>query len=180
MPDRDVKTIQDLIYFQYAKQITRSAFHLENGSAAKKKYYGFIKKTFKDLKSNTKKWSDILREDLQLVEAEKSCVYCGSTENLSKEHIVPKTLNINERCHSCDTIQSIHNIVWACRSCNSQKGTRGLYHFFKERHPDNEKYFDYLPSLLEKKYLKTIYKCHQCNGTLEKNKEDLSVLDIDL
>ena len=26
MPDRDVKTIQDLIYYQYAKIITRRAF----------------------------------------------------------------------------------------------------------------------------------------------------------
>jgi len=36
---------------------------------------------------------------------------------------------------------------------------------------------------LEKKYLKTIYNCHQCAGTLEKgdinDDGEISVLDID-
>jgi hypothetical protein len=30
MPDRDVKTIQDLIYYQYAKIIVRRAIGVEN------------------------------------------------------------------------------------------------------------------------------------------------------
>ena len=62
MPDRDVKTIRDLIYYQYAKIIARRAF----GAAD-----GFIKKTFRELKSGAKSWSDIEREDWQLIEAEK-------------------------------------------------------------------------------------------------------------
>lgn len=43
-----------------------------------------------------KKWSDISREDWQFVEAEKKCFYCGNTENLEKEHIVPKCIKINQ------------------------------------------------------------------------------------
>ena len=43
MPDRDVKTIRDLIYYQYAKNIARRAFSAPDGKEAKKKHYGFVK-----------------------------------------------------------------------------------------------------------------------------------------
>jgi len=48
MPDRDVKTIQDLIYYQYAKIVAKSAFSLSDGEKAKKQHYGFIKKHLKN------------------------------------------------------------------------------------------------------------------------------------
>jgi hypothetical protein len=37
MPDRDVRTIGDLIWYQYAKLIARSAFGAANGKEAKGK-----------------------------------------------------------------------------------------------------------------------------------------------
>ena len=49
MPDRDVRTIRDLIHYQYAKIIARSAFSLPDGTAVKETYYGFIKQTFREL-----------------------------------------------------------------------------------------------------------------------------------
>ena len=60
-----------------------------------------------------KKWSDISREDWQFVEAEKKCFYCGSTENLEKEHIVPKCIKIKSVCENCERILGIHNQIWA-------------------------------------------------------------------
>jgi hypothetical protein len=155
MPDRDVRTLRDLIWYQYAKIIARRAL----GPNAKREHYGFVKQTLRDLQSGKKQWSDIAREDWQLVESEKRCVYCGSINNLSREHLVPKTLQINDRCSTCDVIQSIHNQVWSCRSCNSQKGTIGLYAFFAKRLPSDRKFYDRIPPLAEKKYLKTVYEC---------------------
>jgi hypothetical protein len=132
-------------------------------------------------KSDEKKWSEILREDKQFVEAEKKCIYCGSPEGIQWEHIVPKSLLINERCPACDKIQGIHNQIWAFKTCNSKKGTKGLYHFYREMYPEPIKLSDTLPALLEKKYLKTIYYCHQCNGTLEWDGDGngLTVMDLD-
>jgi hypothetical protein len=43
MPDRDVTTIKDLIYYQYAKIIARSAFSVPDGAAD-----SFIKQTFRE------------------------------------------------------------------------------------------------------------------------------------
>lgn len=179
MPDRDVKTILDQIYFQYAKIIAKSAFNLPDGVTAKHTCYGFIKSTYKDLKSGAKSWSDILREDWQTIEEEKKCIYCGATEDLHKEHIIPKSIRINKRCADCDKIQGIHNQIWACKSCNSSKGAMGLYHFYQKKLPDQKKFFDFIPPLAEKKYLKNIYYCHECAGTLDKVIENISALDID-
>jgi ribosomal protein S14 len=178
MPDREVKTIRDLIYYQYAKIIAKSAF----GPDAKKESYGFIKKTFRELRDDEMKWSAILREDKQLVEAEKKCVYCGAMEDLQWEHIVPKSIAINKRCPTCDRVQGIHNQILACRTCNTRKGTTGLYRFMNELYPDARSLSDILPPLLEKKYLKTIYYCHQCKGSLDWDGggKPLSVLDLDL
>ena len=135
MPDRDVKTIRDLLYYQYAKIISKRAFSMDNGIRAK------------------------------------------------REHIVPRSIQIKPECPSCDKIQSIHNQVWACKHCNSLKGPMGLYEFFKSMYPNEKKFYDFIPPLLEKKYLKTIYYCHECTQTLEKVRlkadRELSVLAID-
>ncbi|MFH0975885.1 MAG: hypothetical protein V1874_08900 [Spirochaetota bacterium] len=96
------------------------------------------------------------------------------------EHIIPETLSINERCPACDRIQGIHNQIWACRTCNIRKGTRGLYDFIRDLYPKAKKISDVLPALLEKKYLKTIYYCHQCKGTLDWDGKWISVPDLDL
>ena len=183
MPDRDVETIRDLIFYQYAKVIARRAFTAEDGTEAKRKHYGFVKETFRKLKSGAISWSDITREDWQLVESDKKCIYCGHELDLHREHLVPKSLRIKPDCESCDTIQSIHNQVMACGPCNSLKGTKGLYEFYKGKIPKERKFYDFIPPLAEKKYLKTIIECHGCAETLYKGDLDgdgvLTVLDID-
>jgi hypothetical protein len=184
MPDRDVSTLYQVMHFQYANIIACSAFGHANGTEAKKKNYGFIKTTFRKLSSGKKTWSNIEREDWQLVESDKECAYCGGIVDLAREHIVPGSLKINERCPSCDVIQSIHNKVWACRSCNSAKGTDGLYSFYKRRLPGEKKFYDLIPPLVEKKYLKTVYQClDRFAGCLDSRDMDgdgeMTVLDID-
>jgi hypothetical protein len=81
---------------------------------------------------------------------------------LTKEHIVPRSISINDRCPACEKIQGIHN---------------------QAKHSGQTKYYDLIPSLLEKKYLKTIYNCHACSGTLDGGDMDgdrmITVLDID-
>ena len=128
-------------------------------------------------------WSDIIREDWQFVQSDAICIYCGAHTGLAKEHIVPRSIRINERCPVCDKIQGIHNQIWACKSCNSLKGAQGLYSFYRLKHRGDKKFYDSIPPLLEKKYLKTIYNCHNCSGTLDKGDIDgddvITVLDID-
>ena len=183
MPGRDKKTVRDVMWFQYAKLIARSSFNLSDGHEAKKRCYGFIKNVFLELQSGTKSWSDLTREDRQLVDLEKKCAYCGSMHDLAHDYLVPKTLHINDRCPSCEKIQSIHNQTWVCISCNSAKGTMGLYEFFQSRMPDTRKFYDFIPAPVEMKYLETAYECLDCAKCLDKGDVDgdgkLTVFDID-
>jgi 5-methylcytosine-specific restriction endonuclease McrA len=183
MPDKDVRTIRELIFYQYAKIITKRALAGGDPAEAKRRHYGFIRSTFRDLRDGVKTWSDITREDWQLVESDLECAYCGSTEDLHREHIVPKSLRVKPECAVCDAIQGIHNQVWACSACNRLKGTMGLYEFYRRRFPGNPKFYDLVPPLVEKKYLKTMFSCHECAGTLEASDPDgdgaISVADID-
>ena len=155
MPPKAVKSVRDLIFWQYAKLIARSA-GLDG-------QYGFIMKTFKDLQTGRKQWSAVLREDQKMLE-EKRCVYCGATEDLSLDHIIPKKINAPQTCK----VNEIHNHVWCCRRCNSSKGGRDVFVWYgKERR--NE-----IPRLVEGKYLKLIYECHECRGTLDSTDLDFS------
>jgi len=51
------------------------------------------------------------------------------------------------------------------------------------KYPNERNFYDFIPPLLKKKYLKTIYDCHRCAGTLTKGDIDgdgkITVLDID-
>ena len=47
MPDRDVSTIGDLIYYRYAKIIAKSSFGVPEGREAKGERYGFGKERFR-------------------------------------------------------------------------------------------------------------------------------------
>ncbi|MBI5024482.1 MAG: HNH endonuclease [Candidatus Omnitrophica bacterium] len=149
MPPKAVKTIRDLIFWEYAKLISGSALQ-------DRKNYGFVMHNFKKLQSGEKKWSAVLREDLQMDPAR--CAYCGGTEELSNDHIVPK-----RECH----FSEIHNIVKACRRCNSSKGDKDLIEWW-----GIDRRYE-LPRVVYGKYLKMLYLCHECRGTLDK--EDINL-----
>jgi HNH endonuclease len=151
MPPSAVKTVKDLIFWQYAKIIAKSA-----GFYGDKPQYGFIMKKFIELKTGKNKWSEILREDIKLMEEDRKCAYCGAKDNLTKEHVLPISIN-----PKCPVINEIHNLVWACKKCNSSKNDRDVFEWY-EKEKRNE-----IPRLVEGKYLKLIYKCHECRGTLD-------------
>ena len=162
MPPKAVKTVRELIYWQYAKLIARSA--------GMGKQYGFIMKTFQDLKTGRKHWSDILREDRKMLQSgPPACAYCGSTESLSMDHIIPQRINAPADCD----VHQIHNLVWCCRPCNSAKGGRDAFTWYgPERR--NE-----VPRIVEGKFLKLAYECHGCRGTLDSADLDMNLqLDV--
>lgn len=158
MPPKAVKTVRDLIFWEYALNIIAK-------SAGMDKQYGFIMNKYKQLKDGTIKWSEILREDLQ--NDMTKCVYCGSTKDLSNDHIVPK-----RKCH----FNEVHNIVCACKKCNSSKGDKDLFEWYG-RDAKNT-----IPRLVLGKYLKLVYLCHECRETLDKTDIDmdgeLNVMDL--
>ena len=146
-----VITIKDLIYYRYAKLISASAgFGRDN--------FAFIQKKFQQLKSGQIEWSSAIREFIRQVEDGMKCEYCGTKEHISMDHIIPKNRL---------TLETADNIVWACTSCNSSKGDKGLYEWYGYDRRNE------IPRVVEGKYLKLLYKLHEENRSLDMNIEKI-------
>jgi len=70
LPPRAVKTIQDLIFWQYAKIISESAGY-------GKKQFGFVMDRFKKLTAGEINWSTSIREYVKEREQEDVCIYAA-------------------------------------------------------------------------------------------------------
>ncbi len=160
MPPSCIKTIEDLIFYQYAKIIASSA-----GIPG----YRFIMHIMKKLSSGDLKMSEALRELKMQMSGNKNCVYCQSTKNLSWDHLIPRIKggpNTGE------------NGVWACIPCNSSKGMKGIYEWYGINRKDE------VPRLIVGKYLKLLYEIHKAKGTLHfsdlNGDGKLDVLDLEV
>jgi hypothetical protein len=145
LPPKAVKTIRDLIFWQYAKIISESAGY-------GKKQFGFVMNRFQKLSSGEINWSTSIREYVKEREKKDICIYCGSKRDLTLDHILPRSRNGPD---------SPDNAVWVCKSCNSSKGDRRLYEWF-----GIERRYE-VPRIAEGKYLKLLYSLHEKMGTLD-------------
>lgn len=163
-PPRYVKTVRDLIYWMYAELIARAAGFEGN--------YGFVVSRYKKLKSGEMTWSSTARDWWKELEKGPVCVYCGATQNLSEDHIIPKSrAGVDPRISSL--LESSDNRVAACRKCNSSKRDRDIFEWYGK---DN---IDEIPKLVLSKFLKLAYKIHETQGTLDLQDPNMDrVLDI--
>lgn len=147
-----VKTLRDLIYWSYAELIARAAGFDNN--------YGFVVSRYKMLKSGEMKWSSSMRDYQKSLEKGNVCTYCGSTENISMDHIIPiSRAGVDPRI--LRLLDSGDNWVPACRKCNSSKSDHDVFEWYGK---DN---FDEIPKLVLSKFLKLAYCLHKTQGTLD-------------
>ncbi len=110
MPPAYVSTIQEEIFYEYAKLISRSAY----GSLER----GFITDRFKKLRDGEITISGTMREWEREQELPKECVFCRSTLNLTTDHLVPRSRAGDD---------SADNVVLARQSCNISRGDKGIF-----------------------------------------------------
>ncbi len=147
MPPPAAKTYRDLILYDWAKAIARSAGM--NGG------FAFIMDRMSKLREGDLRMSEIVREDrLMAVDGRKACAYCGSGEELTWDHLVPTSRG------GPDTIS---NYVPACSTCNSSKGDRDAIEWYRSRKGAA------IPRLVWGKYLKLTYETWKASGQLDKH-----------
>ena len=151
MPPSAVRTVRDLLFWQYAKIIAQSAGMGKEG-------YPFIMDRFKKLQGGQINWSGSIHEYIREREQPDICLFCGADRDLSYDHLVPRSRGGPD---------SADNVVMACRSCNSSKGARGLFEWVQLEGKDG------LPPIAEGKYLKLLYTLHEGRGTLDAGRDDL-------
>ena len=153
MPPGYVKTIREEILYEYAKLISRSAY----GDIQ----HGFVSNQFKKLRDGEMTISGTMREWQREKELPHECVYCGETSKLTTEHLIPR----NRGGQDC-----ADNLVLACQSCNSSKGTKGVFEWLGLKEKDK------LHRLVAGKYLKQLLTLHEEAGTLDISKSEIKNL----
>lgn len=147
MPPPYVKTIREEILYEYAKLISRSAYgKLERA---------FITDRFMKLRDGQISISGTIREWEREHEPPLQCVYCDSTEDITTDHLIPKSRGGDD---------SADNLVLACRSCNTSRGDKGIFEWLGLKNKDS------LHRLVAGKYLKQLLRLHEEACTLEINK----------
>jgi hypothetical protein len=155
MPPPAIKSVRDMIYWQYAKIIADSA-------GMGKKNWGFIMSRFKKLQQEEIFWNEI-REYVKEREKSDECIFCGAKTSLTLDHLFPRSMK------GPDTER---NIIWVCRRCNSSKGARRLYELWTIKGGLKGAKYE-VPRIAEGKYLKLLYEVFQEKGMLDLTKDEL-------
>jgi len=146
MPPPAIKTIRQIIFYQYAKIVSKSAGFGKN--------YAMIMSTYKKLDDSILTWSSARREWQKEFDNPDVCIYCGiSGIKLTTEHILPT---------SCGGEDIADNCVRVCTKCNSSKGGKRLYEWRGLEAKDEHH------RIAEGKYLKYLYSLHEKKGNLNK------------
>jgi hypothetical protein len=156
MPPAVVKTVRDLIYWQYAKIIAESA-------GFRKEDYGFVTNKFKQLRAKEISWNEI-REYVKEKQTNE-CIYCGSDAELTLEHLLP-------RCFNGPNTE--RNLVWICKSCNSAKGKKRLYEYWVDKY-GLKTGKNRVPRIAEGKYLKFAYEILEQNDFLNLDEANVNL-----
>jgi 5-methylcytosine-specific restriction endonuclease McrA len=148
MPPSAVRTVNDLMYWQYAKIIADSA-------RMGKRQWPFVMDRFKKLQSGEIAW-DSIREYVKEREDTRRCIYCGKSADFTLDRLIPRALH---------GPQDEKNAVWVCAPCNSSKGARRLYEYWTARGGLKAAKYD-VPRIAEGKCLKLLHDMFDQAGLL--------------
>jgi len=152
VPPKSVTTVRQLIYWEYAKLIAKSAGYEKN--------FAFICSRYKKLVSGEMHWSSSIRDYENELQKGRICTYCGSDDKLSLDHLIPiSRCGVDPRVGAI--LNSTDNIVCACKKCNSSKGDKDIFEWYRA------KMIEDIPGLALSKFLKIAYRLHETQGTLD-------------
>jgi hypothetical protein len=144
MPPKYVKTVREELYYEYAKLISRSAYGRID--------YPFVANRFKKLRDGEITISGTIREWEREQELPRQCVFCGASDDLSTDHLIPRNRGGDD---------SSDNLVLACKTCNSSRGDKGVFEWLGLKEKDK------LHRLVAGKYLKQLMKVHEERKTID-------------
>jgi hypothetical protein len=119
-------------------------------------------KLFKGLKEETMNMRTIFDDEKIKLQTGKICNYCGASDNLALDHIFPQKFGGQDNAE---------NLIFACKSCNSSKGTKDLIEWMNFRG-------QFLPLMIIRRYLKLIFNYCDENGLLDRKIEDLKEMKL--
>jgi hypothetical protein len=157
-----IETVREQIYFSYANlAMAHSAIVKKQGKYDKFNYM-IRSKLLKGLENGSMNIRTIFDDEKVKLQTGQICNYCGSSENLSIDHIFPQKYGGQDNAE---------NLVYACKTCNSSKGKKDLMEWMNFRG-------QFLPLMIIRRYLKLIFNYCIQNNLIDKNIEDLKSMEL--
>jgi HNH endonuclease len=108
------KTVGESLYWSYANLAMSCSFRGHDELTLQKIDYIIRNKIYYGLLRGTLQLGSFLNDEQLKIALAGLCHYCGDDSNLSLDHLIPQFRNGEH---------SANNLVEACRSCNSSKGS---------------------------------------------------------
>lgn len=157
--DKEFDTIGDWFFWCYSN-LSMAHSAKRDGKEKYEPFHHMIKnKMYNELRNGKKQIASFFEDERVKLE-NHCCFYCGSTEDLTLDHLIPRESGGSD---------SGDNIVFACQSCNSSKSDNNLITFYSEKG-------ELPPLLVLRKYLKIVYQFLKENDLLEKPYVDMKKL----
>ncbi len=119
-------------------------------------------KLYKGLMENRINLGTFFDDEKIKLNVEKKCNYCGSTKQLSYDHVIPKSKLVLDKSD---------NLLIICQKCNSSKKDLDLLEWMNKQ--------DYiLPILVLRRYLKLVIEYCSYNDLMEEKISDITKYDI--
>lgn len=120
----EFKTIGEVLYWSYANLGMATRAVSDNVEKYGPLHYIIRKKLFSGFMSSTMNVASLFGDEKSKLNADKCCVYCGSTKSLQIDHIIPRNKGGKD---------AGENLVWACRKCNASKNDTNLLEWYEKR-----------------------------------------------
>ncbi|MCP5047342.1 MAG: HNH endonuclease [bacterium] len=157
MAKRELNTVKELLFWSYAN--LAMAHTAVNAKQEKYAPFNFMirSRLFKGLMDGSMNVRTLLDDEKIKLLSGNKCSYCGITEHLSIDHIFPKKFGGKDEGD---------NLIYACKSCNSSKGKKGLMEWMNSKNI-------FPPLMILRRYLKLIIIYCIENNLMECSVEEL-------
>jgi hypothetical protein len=119
-----IATVGELLHWSYANLAMAHAAVSANAQKYGRLQFMIRARLYAGLNRQTMTIGPLVDDERLKMLLPQACCYCASREFLSADHLIPR------RKGGADDGD---NLVWACRSCNSSKGSRDMLEWLMQR-----------------------------------------------
>ncbi len=145
------KTIKELLHWSYANLAMAHAALTKNNDKYGRTHFIIRSRLYKGLNEKTMATGQLAEDEKLKLFLPQACCYCGSEQQLEVDHLIPTKRGGKNKGE---------NLIWACRTCNSSKGSKDMLEWLNEKG-------QFPPLLLLRRYLKLAIELCQENGIME-------------
>lgn len=150
--------VKEVLYRCYSILAMATAAKRDGSSKFEVVHYQIRYKLFNGLMSGKMKVSSLFKDEREKLELPEVCAYCGSSENLSLDHLIARSKGGSD----CGD-----NFVYSCRSCNSSKGAVDVIQWHLKRGA-------FPPLNVLRRYLKLAIRYCEYNGLMDQDIEEIN------